>query len=348
MIQRFLLLVSVLHVQANLDSTLLSQWAFIMSHDAGTGYLNLSENSLVAAQTVGLLGQLNCGSRAFDLRPAISFTGSVMMVHGPVLIPVPLSSALQEVVDWAAYHEGELILLYINNCFSFLSLEGISCLDPSISATLIASGIPLISNCTLLQDLTVSRALEIGALSGGGRVLAIAGCVQENFVQSQNIGCYSATGQPCYGGDANGTAAFLQLEAYLNTTTTAFASPSAQPGLWMAQAHWQYDQAQLIATGNAHSSLILDTERGDVNPRVAALVPTFKALNLLELNDVCYADQVGHKSMIFFISLHDSETLIPTCKSPFPFRAHRAAAARTLRRRCSTPSAPATVSPPSS
>ena len=119
-------------------------------------------------------------------------------------------------------------------------------------------------------------------------MLSVIGCVQENFVQAQSIGCYSASGQACYGGQQNDPAAINRLLSYLNDTA---ADTAAQQGLWMAQAHWQYDAGQFSALESANSTLLLDTELAAVNPRVAALVPALPALNLLELNDVCYAGQ---------------------------------------------------------
>ncbi len=140
----------------------LSEWAFVTSHDAGTGYLQGSDilTLLAKTQTVGLSGQLDCGVRAFDLRPTILANGSVIMSHGPVLIPTLLSTAIQDVVMWAARNPSELILIYISHCLTAASGITRACLGSVYSDVFTAAGLTLLSNCTMVNGLTVKAAMD--------------------------------------------------------------------------------------------------------------------------------------------------------------------------------------------
>ena len=55
------------------DDIPINEYPFIMSHDAGTGYIEY--NSLLSnwskTQSGGLYSQLECGVRSFDIRPKI-------------------------------------------------------------------------------------------------------------------------------------------------------------------------------------------------------------------------------------------------------------------------------------
>jgi hypothetical protein len=273
----------------NTNAMLLSEWAFVTSHDAGTGYLMGSDifSRLAKTQTSNLSGQLDCGVRAFDLRPALDANGSVVMNHGVVLIPTLLSTAIQDVILWASRNPYDLVLIYVSHCIAFPSGSTMSCLEAVYSDVFTAAGLTLQSNCTMVSGLSIKAAMDISNAAQGGHILAVAGCVQENY--AEEITCYSAGGQACYGG--LGGASMVQLEAHLNATTAAAAARGGGGGLWMAQAHWQYDAASLAAAARAASSPLLDAERSGVNPRVAALARVFPALNLLEVDHACFAGQ---------------------------------------------------------
>jgi hypothetical protein len=64
----------------------LNQWPMVMSHDAATGYLkmnvlNAEVYKWTITQTANASGQLDCGTRAFDWRPAVN-KGKLVMHHG--------------------------------------------------------------------------------------------------------------------------------------------------------------------------------------------------------------------------------------------------------------------------
>ena len=242
-------------ISGSMDDFLLRDWAFLTSHDAATGYMAGLDlvTSVAKTQTSDFAGQLNCGIRCLDLRPAINATGAVVMAHGIVAIPTYLSKALSDVIQWAAQNPLELVLLYVNSCSVFVSssVNSASCLQSAFADTFSAAGISLVTNCTYLNSLTVKNALLTSTAPGGGHILAFSGCVSENYVET--ITCYSPSPRvPCYGASTDG-AAMATLEKYMNTTAAAAAaSPS---GLWMAQVWTAAGVAMHTACGPSRHRL---------------------------------------------------------------------------------------------
>jgi hypothetical protein len=181
------------------------------------------------------------------------------MHHGDVIVQHDLTAAIAEVVAWAAQNRDELVVVYVTDC------DGDNC-ESLAEAVMVSNGIHAsITDCTALQGLTLDSAKNISTLVGGGHVLAVFGCVDENYDPS--IECYLPDGAVCYN-PKTADRATSKLWAYMNQTT---ATPQdVQSGkLWMAQAHWQYS-AESIAEGVLHeSSILMDEARSSVNMLVS-------------------------------------------------------------------------------
>jgi hypothetical protein len=258
----FLSVPIVLGTNISMYSLLLREWAFLTSHNAATGYMAGSHPlaSIARTQTTDLGGQLDCGVRAFDLRPAINASGSVVMAHGLVVISTLLSTALQDVIRWASKNPSELIILYVNSCSIFTTggdIKSVSCLQSTFTDIFSAAGMPIISDCAVINTLTVKNAMQTSVSPGNGHVLAISGCVQENYVPA--ITCYSpATRAPCYGAGGN-SAAMPALEAYINATAAA-AAAAGSSGLWMLQV-WRDTSPGCLRLG-----LFVDSDMQNSSP----------------------------------------------------------------------------------
>ena len=83
----YLLLLSSPLLANDIHSIPLNEWPMVMSHDAATGYLHQTlANEEVYRWTItqdrGAGGQLDCGVRGFDWRPALKKSGELVMHHG--------------------------------------------------------------------------------------------------------------------------------------------------------------------------------------------------------------------------------------------------------------------------
>lgn len=284
------------------SATPLIQWPMIMTHDAATSYYAKETCTLVKAvanyvmtQVPGsFTSQLECGARAFDLR--LKAEGSDLITHhGAVSINKKVSDILNEVVEWASKNPTELVLVYGSHC------DGDNCAS-MFSDALGAAKIPSLA-CGDIPSLTLGSAMQKGQLPNGGAVLAVYGCVEENYDPS--IRCYEeilSKGKPsqnqthklqakgfgpwnCYGDDAQ--KAFDPFWAYM--TKMSDGRGKQQSKLWMTQAHWQTD-ASSIAQGEVESSCLLkDESKSGVNEKLASKISSglFPHINLLEVDDVC-------------------------------------------------------------
>jgi hypothetical protein len=304
---------------ASINAIPLSQFGMIMTHDAATGYLSGGWDHAVHnwAKTqggkppdqddkTGFAAQLDCGARAFDVRPKLDGS-KLVMHHGGITVDTPVTDAVREVINWASIHPTELVILYVSH------YDGDGCEAAALKA-LADIGITVLTNgtgCTAVAQMTVGQAITAGKLANGGSVLAVNGCVAENYDPS--IECYGtipaedeAAPAPsttnnlytCYASDADAHYPMDQLFSYMNTTTST-RNPFS---LWMAQGHWQ-QSAQSIADGQSHFSTLLDDEhKAGVNARVAASISggDFKTLNFVELDAVCDAGPAVYSAITAF------------------------------------------------
>ena len=102
----------------------------IMAHDAGTGYgmENFAISFLTQTQSGSFAQQLDCGVRAFDVRPfmktkmtpgkstpcSVNKCG-LKMHHGEQVTTASLEDALRDVLAWSATHQDEFVLLLLNS-----------------------------------------------------------------------------------------------------------------------------------------------------------------------------------------------------------------------------------------
>lgn len=160
----------------------LNRFPFVMTHDAGTGYLkpeDLVDDVVYAwtkTQNVNVTEQLNCGARAFDWRP--QFNGSLLgFHHGPVFVPHAMSDAVQELVVWADANadakEDSLIVVTVSHD---------DC-DDKVISVFNSFGIPVHrygdGGASCGENITVAQALEYGRRTGGpGSIFVTLACDQ--------------------------------------------------------------------------------------------------------------------------------------------------------------------------
>ena len=277
---------------------LLRHHPMVMSHDAATSYLESSLNiieSYTQTQAPGTLrSQLDCGARAFDYRPYLGKDGILVAHHGAVKVKASMRDSVNGLIDWlkadVSGRSDELVLLYTSHC----EADGVKdtqeqrCVDAT-SELLHDMGISTLSDCAPLKSLTVEGAKQVGRIEDGGSLLAIAGCVNENY--DEHVNCYGFMDKVlpycCYG--MRQETAWDKFEAYLNNT--AGQASTAVDNLWMLQSHWQSD-AVSIPLGDLHrSSVLLDESRAGVNKwlagKIRARALPFETLSIVELDNVC-------------------------------------------------------------
>ena len=271
------------------DSVPINQFPFVMTHDAGTGYMNGGVVSWWAkTQSTGLGGQANCGARAFDIRPLVIGNGHpITFHHADIAVDKALVDAVQELITFANENPNELLLLYISHC------QGANC-QAATQAALANIGVPSCTDGGQLHGATYGSVKTMGRMSGGGAMLAIYGFVAENYDAS--LTCYGDWGDCYAGGGKEEEGAFDPLWNYMRQVSAE--APASSGAFQMVQAHWQYD-AESIATGVLHASSILtDETRSAVNSQVADAVTcspcpgpsglgVFKYANIIEVNNVC-------------------------------------------------------------
>lgn len=268
--------------------TPLSQVPFLMAHDAATTYrrhYDLLGNILpgqVQTQADGSFeGLLDCGVRAFDLRPCRAHDGRLYMHHGPVMIKYQLKDALEEIVRWAGRHRDQLILVYFSHCSAGAhcatqpgSVEECESQTGELLETL---GITLVQSV----DISYGEAVERARLPSGGLVLAVdqlsrndVDLVRENYVASI---------QYCEGLEVKKDAV-ADLLAYMDAVATE--EPSGRE-LVVSQAHWQDPYTTLV---DGCLETVLEMERASqINRKVAEQISAgrFRHINLLEVDNAC-------------------------------------------------------------
>ncbi|KAF4751335.1 hypothetical protein FOZ63_030660, partial [Perkinsus olseni] len=273
----------------------------IMTHDSATGYLNASDGfvtKMAKTQVGSFYEQLDCGARAFDLRPRCHLHGKdtprVTMHHAEVDIEYPLQAALKDIIDWSKANPSEFVMVGLshhtpNNTRCREAVSGITKdlgLMPSIGSS---SGQP----CGALERMTMREAKQAAALDGGGYVFMIEAsddtCVAENYVP--DIRCYNSTSPhegSCYTKDSPQWYNYAnnQLFDYIQKMAASTTERNSSQ-LQMNQAHWQYDFEVYEGVDARHSSLIMDEYFSQVNRRLTDIIDGFPYLNLLEVDNVC-------------------------------------------------------------
>lgn len=160
----------------------------LMTHDAASGYLTSEINPVYAwtrtqpASSTAFTKQLDCGTRGFDLRAHVNSKGQLIFHHGDVEVGHDAEAAMEEVVAWANKNQAmeDLVVIYNWDC------TGSDC-NAKMSQALAKAGIAAVSDCSIVAGLNVGTAAAKGALSGGGHVLVLQGCVDQNY--DANLAC---------------------------------------------------------------------------------------------------------------------------------------------------------------
>lgn len=140
-----------------------------MAHDAASGYLGRGlVNEWTKTQYGTFVDQLNCGARAFDARPALDEDLGLVWHHGPVIIDHAFAASMEEIKGWAAENTEALVIMGISDCI------GDGCNDAVVSA-LADAGIPTVTDCSIMESLTLGQAEDMAQLEGGGMILAFTG-----------------------------------------------------------------------------------------------------------------------------------------------------------------------------
>lgn len=279
---------------------LLTQATFVMAHDTATGYIvpNQKTSSGISwfyskNQVQSVYHQLNNGARALDLRPRLWANQSVSFHHS-VTIHVLLEDLLADAIRWSNENPHELVLLFHSH-FSYEDSSVESDMVSALSKVYKQYGVAYIS-CDDAYELTVGGAMELGALSGGGAIVAMDRqdgtgyfCGKDNWVESRIVTCYPRPNVTC----TRSKLPQSRLDAYLlesanneATDDSSTLGPPASGVFWQIQAFWQVT-ASSTALGLAHfSNILLDVTKSGVNQHTAELIhgDKFQNLNLVAVD----------------------------------------------------------------
>ena len=165
----------------------LTQWPMLLTHDAATGYLQPSLDPRVpwaqtqVASNQAFTSQLNCGARAFDVRPHVNNKGDLVFHHGDVEVNQDAEAALAEIVQWANQHPAleDFVLIYAWDC------TGRNC-SSKVAELVSKYGLRTVTQCSEL-NLTLSAAASLSTLPGGGHILVVSNCSSSNY--NETLAC---------------------------------------------------------------------------------------------------------------------------------------------------------------
>jgi hypothetical protein len=271
------------------DSTPLTHAPFILTHDAGSGYLPGGlVNGWTKTQSQGLAGQLECGARAFDARPLNDPDKGLIWHHGGVAVDYSFNQSIADIKAWCARNPDELVLMTVWDC------EGKGCME-AVGAVAIAQNVSNVQDCRAIQT-TYGQAKAMGKLRTGGSFLIITGPPTANAVAcaitkyDSSLACNCR----CWATDAAHEQEMEKIKTYLDGFTALGLSETA---FMQAQTLWQ-ESAESVTCGTLrNSSLVTDERKSGLNRFLADQVRAgrwAKQLNLLEVNDVCDPDGSGN------------------------------------------------------
>ena len=277
----------------------LSKWPMIMAHDAATVYLDRENNHDVKTQrgSDGWRGDFaslaKCGALALDVRPLLSFTGSLIgpdkliMHHGPVAVDVTLESAVNSSAGWwAASDRSQPVVLYMSH---FMDHRNPTSAHKARGAT-----IRLLTNRSDVRILHGSEVdtVDVPTLLQEGKGLLVV--LEEDMVENheETIVCDSVTPWfTCTGDDKK---PWNQFWKYMSSVSRTLPRPGA---LRMHQAHWQVTLASMV---KSRLSTLEMTARSRVNAKLLSALNSTKertsnkdaildvsTIQMLEMDDVC-------------------------------------------------------------
>ncbi|KAF4718139.1 hypothetical protein FOZ63_000407 [Perkinsus olseni] len=263
---------------------LLNEWPMLMSHDSGTGYI--SEKTflwqLSKTQDGDFTAQLNCGVRAFDLRPLCNADG-VYMHHGIQPIQYKIEDVVKDIITWAGEHPEEFILL-VNSHYSPNTDDCKGKVWQTMATLNLMPSIGSDKSCDKLQGLTVNQAMKMSTLKGGGHVFVLEGegmCVDANY--NASLTCYRENGD-CRKGSPGSEDINKELFKYINETASKAPKDNH---LAINQAHWQYESTSVEKMLAAGSNILNDTKLSGVNKNLIGIIPQLEYINLLEVDNAC-------------------------------------------------------------
>ncbi|KAF4662968.1 hypothetical protein FOZ61_002045 [Perkinsus olseni] len=262
---------------------LLNEWPMLMSHDSGTGYISTTDAfwEMTKSQEGNFTAQLNCGVRAFDLRPLCNAKG-LYMHHGIISIDHSLKDALTEVVTWANSHPREFILL-VNSHYSPKTNDCKGKVWQTMATLNLMPSIGSDGSCDRLKGLTISQAMKMSTLKAGGHVFVVEGegvCLDANW--NSSLTCYRENGDCREGSPGSG---YINKELFLYINETASRKPKTN--LTTIQAHWQYDSTSVEKMLKAGSNILNDTKLSGINKKLIGIIPQLEYINLLEVDNAC-------------------------------------------------------------
>ena len=271
------------------DSTPFTHAPFILTHDAGSGYLPGGlVNGWTKTQSNGLAGQLECGARAFDARPLNDPDKGLIWHHGGVAVDYSFNQSIADIKAWCARNPDELVLMTVWDC------EGKGCME-AVGAAALAQNVSNVQDCRAIQT-TYGQAKAMGKLRTGGSFLIITGPPTPNAVAcaitkyESSLACNCR----CWTTDAAHEQEMEKIKTYLDGFTALGLSETA---FMQAQTLWQESPESVTCGTVRNSSLVTDERKSGLNRFLADQVRAgrwAKQLNLLEVNDVCDPDGSGN------------------------------------------------------
>lgn len=298
-------------------STPLNEWPMIMAHDAATTYLHEGSGIAQWAKTQvdgGTASLLSCGARAFDWRPKLLENGSLVMHHGGVQISYDMRTAVQDIILWLQKNGTsmqDMVVLGITDC-----VGGDNCTQ-AVARLLKELEVPFITDCSVLNNLTVSQAALYSSLPTGGSLLAYNSCWIENYDPSIACSGFMQKDESMRGTSVvvveavdkeSGRTVKRQEEIYScynNSTTKDFpltrmweyldevsaAGPPSDGQMYTHQAIWQETDESVVVGEYFNSSLLLDETRSSLNALITARIKSgalnASRINMVEINNVC-------------------------------------------------------------
>lgn len=187
-------------IDQKFHNVLFRQWPMLMTHDAATGYAKDGtcktsvpvNNFAVTQPSGGFTKQLECGARAFDLRPYVKHDGKVVMHHGDVVFDTDIKVAMGDIMKWSESHPNTIVFLNVGTtCGGDNEEAKKKCWSTgagSPDSIIEGAGAKYRSDASL-KTLTVGEVLTHAKWKSGGAVIYTwAASVESNWVES--IQCY--------------------------------------------------------------------------------------------------------------------------------------------------------------
>ncbi len=265
------------------DARLFRDMKFIMAHDSATSYL--PDNYItkyVKTQKNSIYEMLECGVRAFDIRPLVYIDAKtenteIIFHHGPYNIDVKIDKLITDVLNWTQHQnntENNIVYLYINHC------KGREC-DYLTKRVLDSynQNIYVLNNCTDIWNLSSDMIMKDRE---GAAIVATFECVNENYDSS--ITCF-VNKDSCY--ETTENKPFEKYYDYVEKTMTTNFNKNGY--LDMVQTHWQQSWWTVINDMWYGSSIIGDEERSNLNKITTEIVRKFRQyrFSIVEINNAC-------------------------------------------------------------